>query len=100
MATIQTLTGTCALNSKQVEQTTYRGLTPDGTTITTFGLLYTNSDTSTNNGVQALTVGLICDPNAKSPIYGTLKTNDGGVTYQTTLTSDVVCPVFTSSELT
>lgn len=100
LASISLPFGKCALNANSVEQTTYTGLDSDGNQVTTLGLLYTNTDSSTNNGVESLTVGLICDSSANTPINGLLTTYDNGVSYATTLTSKLNCPIFSYGQLT
>jgi len=50
-------------------------------------------DISTNGGVSFLSVELICDSSATTPIYGDLTPSYGG--FNTTLTSSSACAIFT-----
>lgn len=83
------------MNADTVTQTTYSSIESGQTdSVTSLALLYSNSDKTSNNGVEKLTVGLICDSTISTPVYSPLVTSDNGLTYTTTQKSDVNCPIF------
>lgn len=62
-------------------------------------LVYTNTDSTTNQGVEGLDVGLYCDENAVNTTYGTLSPNTQKTYYYTSMTNAAACPIYTYNAL-
>ena len=72
----------CALNAINYSIETKN--VDDSSVIT---MVYTNTDTTTNNGVEGLDVGLYCDENSVNTTYGTLSPNTQKSYYYTSMTN-------------
>lgn len=85
---------TCSLNAKDITSTTMT----DDAGEDLFALKYTNTDSSTNNGVTDLIVGQHCDKDAIEVTTAVLVSLEQGK-YQTEQSSKMGCPIFTANAL-
>jgi len=64
----------------------------------TFSLVYSNSDTTTNQGISTLYVAQTCDENA-AVTTSDMTQGNAGATYYSSQTSGMACPIFTMNAL-